>query len=604
MVEFLEKRERPVSGDSNVVELIEKEILKAASQIIDVAEVDINKDMFFTEYGFDMIQLSLLHEEINKTYGIQSKAGIFSESASVEGAASELYDSYKDALDTHYQAVSSQPSAVSHQLSAFSGQPSAFSSQQSDFSLADMVYTLQVGREDMEQRLAFVVQDKDELVSGLKDYCEGKEVENLYTGNVKKDKAKSEFLLEGKEGREFIRIIIEEKKLSKLAWIWTSGVEIDWNLLYSEEKPRRISLPTYPFAKERYWVSSVESSQQSVHSSQLTVDNYRLPVVGGYGEKLHPLVHRNTSTLQEEKFTSYFTGKEFFLADHVVAGKKVLPGVAYIKMARAASELAGLENIKSIKNVVWMQPVVVEENHIQEVNISLYPNEDIIKYEVFISGAGGQRLVCSQGTFFVGAGLVPARINIDEIKNRCTKTKDKKEVYASFKEVGLEYGASFQAIQKLYYNENEAITYLKLPAYLKDDFKEFTLHPSLMDSALQTIIGFMQGSESPELLLPFSLGSVEIINPLTDKCFAYVKTRKTGAVQTFDIRIVDLSGNVLVNMNEFSVHVYHDATELDIVTHHKYDYIADLFQKLENGEESRDEVHQYINAINMMSDNQ
>ena len=32
------------------------------------------------------------------------------------------------------------------------------------------------------------------------------------------------------------------------------GLSFDWNQLYGDSKPRRISLPTYPFARERYWV--------------------------------------------------------------------------------------------------------------------------------------------------------------------------------------------------------------------------------------------------------------------------------------------------------------------------------------------------------------
>ena len=31
------------------------------------------------------------------------------------------------------------------------------------------------------------------------------------------------------------------------------GVSIDWNLFYPENKPKKISLPTYPFEKKRYW---------------------------------------------------------------------------------------------------------------------------------------------------------------------------------------------------------------------------------------------------------------------------------------------------------------------------------------------------------------
>src|ERR1051325_726298 len=49
---------------------------------------------------------------------------------------------------------------------------------------------------------------------------------------------------------------------------------------------------------------------------------------------LHPLLHRNTSDLSEQRYSSTFTGEEFFLRDHQLRIKddrvqKVLPGVAY-----------------------------------------------------------------------------------------------------------------------------------------------------------------------------------------------------------------------------------------------------------------------------------
>ena len=43
-------------------------------------------------------------------------------------------------------------------------------------------------------------------------------------------------------------------KLSKLLELWVKGLAVDWKKLYGESKPRRVSLPTYPFAKERYWL--------------------------------------------------------------------------------------------------------------------------------------------------------------------------------------------------------------------------------------------------------------------------------------------------------------------------------------------------------------
>ncbi|MDJ1630892.1 hypothetical protein QNN00_12985 [Bacillus velezensis] len=40
-----------------------------------------------------------------------------------------------------------------------------------------------------------------------------------------------------------------QRHLQKLAELWSKGFEIDWTRLYREEKPRRMSLPTYPLQR-------------------------------------------------------------------------------------------------------------------------------------------------------------------------------------------------------------------------------------------------------------------------------------------------------------------------------------------------------------------
>jgi amino acid adenylation domain-containing protein len=42
--------------------------------------------------------------------------------------------------------------------------------------------------------------------------------------------------------------------LRALGVLWANGAEVSWAALYSGEKRRRVSLPTYPFERQRYWV--------------------------------------------------------------------------------------------------------------------------------------------------------------------------------------------------------------------------------------------------------------------------------------------------------------------------------------------------------------
>jgi phthiocerol/phenolphthiocerol synthesis type-I polyketide synthase E len=46
--------------------------------------------------------------------------------------------------------------------------------------------------------------------------------------------------------------------LKKIGRLWIHGQPIDWNSFYANEKRHRISLPTYPFDRQYYWIEKVD----------------------------------------------------------------------------------------------------------------------------------------------------------------------------------------------------------------------------------------------------------------------------------------------------------------------------------------------------------
>jgi len=125
----------------------------------------------------------------------------------------------------------------------------------SDADLVDMAYTLQVGREAMEERLALIVGSINDLEEKLKDFLESKDVvEGLFIGKIKHNKEILSAFVMDEDMTKVIDSWAEKGKYAKLSDIWVKGLPFDWNILYNEIKPYRISLPPYPFAKERYWV--------------------------------------------------------------------------------------------------------------------------------------------------------------------------------------------------------------------------------------------------------------------------------------------------------------------------------------------------------------
>lgn len=142
-------------------------------------------------------------------------------------------------------------------LQAYAQKILAFLENGPDVSLTEMAYTLQVGREAMEERLAFVISSAEELMDGLSHYQQQENVfDHVYQGNIKVSKEIENLLIDGATGRAIIKAVVDNREYDKLAQLWVSGVEIDWRWLHEHETPNRISLPTYPFARKRYWFDS------------------------------------------------------------------------------------------------------------------------------------------------------------------------------------------------------------------------------------------------------------------------------------------------------------------------------------------------------------
>lgn len=101
----------------------------------------------------------------------------------------------------------------------------------------ELAFTLQVGREAMDERLGIVASSIPDLVGKLQDYLAGRK--GVFQGNAK--------------GCKETRLELPAD-MRELAELWVRGVKIDWGRLYGDRTPGRISAPTYPFARERHWV--------------------------------------------------------------------------------------------------------------------------------------------------------------------------------------------------------------------------------------------------------------------------------------------------------------------------------------------------------------
>ncbi len=417
--------------------------------------------------------------------------------------------------------------------------------------ISDMAYTLQVGRKAMAHRIAFKAKEMDDVKEKISEYINGQgEAAGLWEGEVKLNHDRVTILEEDEDTQEMIRKWISKGKVSKLAELWVKGLDIDWNLLYGEDKPRRISLPAYPFAKQRYWIPDTGRKIATIQSGITPI---------------HPLLHENTSTLQRQQFTSTFTGEEFFLRDHQILNEKVLPGVAYLEIALAAAiKAVETDDWKTckLKDIIWAAPVKVNTGP-REVKINLFPETDSIAYEVRTEDPEADPdeslIVHNQGKIIIDpVRSIPTVLDIQAIKERCTEQLTPQICYRTFQSFGLLYGPAFQGISELYYNNQEVLAKIEIPG-LDESNSGFYLHPGVLDSALQAslclIFETLKGTSTP--YLPFELKELEIFEiPLPDTIYVHVTFSNNSLLDEmvkYDISLLNHQGETVVSLKELAI---------------------------------------------------
>nr|AAY32965.1 DszB [Sorangium cellulosum]CAI43933.1 DisB protein [Sorangium cellulosum] len=497
------------------------ELRDIVARRLDVAPRDVDEDAEICELGLGALDVRRLTEDIERRFGLRVSPEDVTERTTVAGLAGRLR--HLAAPDADRDDSAARPAVR----------------------LSDLAYTLRAGRDPRQHRLALHVADLDELIEQLRRYCEegAADGSRCFAGQASRRAGSSGSRKEAMADEARVRAAIAERDLATLGRLWVAGTDVDWEPLDARRARRRVPLPTYPFARERYWFSR-------------SGDAFTL---GQAGERrLHPLVQANTSTFHAHTYSSRLRGDAFYLADHLVHGQKLLPAAAFLEMARAAGEMASGRPVRDILDVVWTAPVVVGAEP-REIEITLRPAAGAIDFAV---SSAAERAVIShaQGRMRLDEGD-PAEeaappLPLDDILSRCSRVTGGDACYRRLQQLGLHHGGSMRALHELRRGEGEAIAEIRLPELHHVDFSTFALHPALLDAALQCTLGLLDDEAARAPYLPFAVGRVTLLRPLPARLFAYATPSSAPPgtnARASHVTLADPAGRVLLEMRDFTV---------------------------------------------------
>jgi len=404
--------------------------------------------------------------------------------------------------------------------------------QRPECRIQDLSYTLCERRSHFKYRWYCTASTISELQTELSLFIEGSK-----PGETKlkaTDKSLAELLRQLSSQSE--QTADRKELLESIGVHYVNGESGEWGLVFQQDA-NTISLPPYPFSRKSYWHSAAPAS---VTDKSICEMSYRRLSKEG-------TVHLIVS----------LTGKEFFVRDHVVDDLHILPGAAQIEMARAAGGQLDF-NVCRISNIVWQQPIVAESELF--LSIAMEEEDGGIKYRIE-SDSDNPLAVYSQGWLYGShkSPLIPGKeqINIHDIIARSQHKLTGTECYQITSKYNFKYGKGFQPIQELYINSREVLSRLKLPDCVPNDLGRLKLHPTLIDGAFQTALGFADNAGNHSNV-PFILEDVEIYHCLTKECYVYAQllsdqNKGAAKLNKYRMTITDLTGKILVVLNNFIV---------------------------------------------------
>ncbi|MEV6960773.1 type I polyketide synthase [Streptomyces sp. NPDC051207] len=274
-----------------------------------------------------------------------------------------------------------------------------------------------------------------------------------------------------RDGREEIPALLDT-----LARLHVHGISPDWHAVTEDRAPAPVELPTYPFQHRRFWMTGESATAGTA----------------GPGRIGHPLLGAAVELADGAGvlFTGHLSpATQPWLADHVVNGRIVLPGTAYVELvARAGDELG----CGRIAELTLDAPLVLTERSNAALQLVLgTPDEQgrrtVTLYSRPEDGSTEEPWTRhAVGTVEPPAGAPPVQGEWPPAEAAGTGPD---ELYELLADRGLAYGPVFRGLRTVRRRDTasgtEVFAEVELPAPAEPD--GFAVHPALLDAALHAL---------------------------------------------------------------------------------------------------------------------
>jgi acyl transferase domain-containing protein/acyl carrier protein len=271
----------------------------------------------------------------------------------------------------------------------------------------------------------------------------------------------------------------------------------------------------------------------------------------------HPLIDTCLHETADQAIysTTMSVAKHWVLDEHRIMGHAVLPGTAYVEMARAAFAHRAQGRTIDIREVFLVAPCLLRDDETKEIRTIINRVGDDFDFVIVSQSNTNQGEEATwqehaRGKIAWSEAEPPPQYDLRALAGQCEEAA--REHTAVFNTAGvLAFGPRWQSLQWIKVGTQQALAAIELPERFATDVEAFVLHPALLDVAT----GFAETSAPDDVYLPFSYERLRIRRPLPAKLYSWAryKPHTVEGIIAFDIVLMDDQGMALVEIDEYTL---------------------------------------------------
>ena len=337
----------------------------------------------------------------------------------------------------------------------------------------------------------------------------------------------------------------DDEKLTltrSLGMLHAKGVSLDWKTVFAKVANQDISLPSYPWQREKHWLESAVAREDRL------------------SRRLHH--HLKSKVVAADNPNDIIWDVDLdsrsapYIRDHKVQGPIVYPGAGHVDLAIAAGRASFGDKFGFVEDIEFMNPLFLKDKG-APYSVQIHINADDGQFSIASRDPetkGSTWTIHSKGRLnHIGDRFDSTPVTLAVLKSRIDEPVPTEPLFEVLHNGGLDLGDTFKGIETLSRRDNEALGKIRIHPSIAPLIGQFNLHPALLDAAFQSAFGIIEDRKNMGVYIPRKIGKVKFYNrPNGTHIYSYARARehKPDTILV-DIWIFNGDGTLIAEVQQF-----------------------------------------------------